>query len=697
MNTSACVEPETARDAIQRLFARELQDGFKLAGCHRYNDANGNELFRRVRLKHGDEKHMRPIRRDGLRYQVGEPPASAPGKPLYVPPYPLVETDPVFVVEGEACADALAKVGLTATTSGSASSANAADWTPLRGRSVVVWPDHDRAGATYADDVVERLHALDCHVRLIAPAVVQALPEHGDCVNWLTVNPDATADDIRALTTVVAESRESQARDAPEPLRRPTPLPEPYPIAELGGTLAGACESLRRVIQAPDAVCGASVLAAASLATQGLADVHNDGRVHPLSLWLLTIAESGERKSAVDAEAMRPAREYEKERAKDFDALQENYTAQMAEWESRRDHAKTTAKRAGGSGLADALRKIGPAPPAPLTPRVTVADFTAEGLAKMLANNLPSVGAFTDEAALVFGGHGMTKETITRTAGTLSKLWDSGTLDRVRAGDGAVKLYGRRLALHLMAQPVIAERALSDDVLAGQGFLARCLLAWPESTAGRRPYVAESLRNDAAMTQFWARLTDLHRVPLPITESQSNELAPRALTMTEDAVKAWRGVHDAIEAQIAPGGRYAMVRGWASKAPEQCLRIAGVLTLVEEPDAQQIDAAVIERAAELALWHLNEAVRLAGTAELSLEVRDAEALLTWCHETGRTLLHSRDALNKGPSRIRERARFTQAMDELERAGWAHPVEGGAHLDGAHRRYVWRIIAASEGR
>lgn len=485
---------------------------------------------------------------------------------------------------------------------------------------------------------------------------------------------------------------------APELLRRPTPPSEPYPVVELGPILRPACESLRRVIQAPDAVCGASVLAAASLAVQGLADVHNDGRVHPLSLWLLTIAESGERKSAVDAEAMRPARDYEKELAKGYEAAQETHTAEMAQWEAQREHAKTAAKKAGGAGLADALREIGAAPPAPLIPRVTVADFTAEGLAKLLVTGLPSVGAFTDEAALVFGGHGMNKETITRTAGTLSKLWDSGMLDRVRAGDGAVKLYGRRLALHLMAQPIIAERALSDVVLSGQGFLARCLLSWPESTAGHRPYVPENLRHDAAMEQFRARLADLLRQPLPMAEGARNELAPDALTLAPDAITAWRKVYNAIESQIATGGRYAMefARTCASKAPEQCLRIAGVLTLVEEPGAQRIEAATIERAAELALWHLNEAARLAGTAELSPEVRDAEALLNWCHDAGRKMLYSTIALNRGPTRVRERRRFAEAMRELERAGWASPIEGGANLDGAHRRHVWNIAPASEG-
>lgn len=483
---------------------------------------------------------------------------------------------------------------------------------------------------------------------------------------------------------------------APEPLRRPVPPPEPYPMAELGPILAPACASLRRVIQAPDAICGASLLAAASLAVQGLADVENSGRVYPLSLWFLTVAESGERKSAVDTEAMRGVREVERELAKVHADAMVEHDVELEEWTTRRDVAKGEGKKKKGEGLADTLRRLGPAPLPPLRPILIAADFTAEGLAKLLAVGRPSLGAFTDEAALVFGGHGMTKESTARTAATLCKLWGQGELDRIRASDGNTKLLGRRLALHLMAQPVIAERALSDDVLSGQGFLARCLLAWPEGTAGSRPYRDESLRDDAALVQCSARLSDLLRRPLPLREGERNELAPPTLRLADDATAFWRDFHDTIEKQMAPGARYATCKPWASKTPEQCLRIAGVLSLIENPDAGVIDAATVERAAELALWHLDEALRLAGTAELSPETRNAEALLDWCHANGRNLLHSREALRLGPARIRDRAAFGRAMAELTRAGWAEPIENGAELDGRHRRHVWRILPKSEG-
>ncbi len=694
---NAVLKTETAKEAARRLSVSAMRDGFKAQALHEYRDAAGLPVYWRIRCKHPGtgEKWIRPMHWNGTGYAIGEPPAPSEGRPLYRLPE-LLAADPaalVLIAEGEGKADVLSKLGTVATTSGACTSASGADWTPLRGRHCLLWPDHDAPGHKYAEEVAAILHTLDCTMEVIDVEPL-GLPDKGDAVDWLAMHPDATAADVLALPRQAQGSGEGSGV-APEPLRKPVPPPEPYPIAELGPVLRPVCEAIRRVIQAPDAVCAGSLLAAASLAVQGLADIEIDGRTVLLTLWLLTVAESGERKSASDGEAMRPAREYEKTLTKAYVDALATHDAEMEEWTARRESAKSQAKKSKGEGTAQGLLAIGPAPMPPLLPKLLAADFTAEGLAKLLAAGLPSMGAFTDEAALVFGGHGMTKESVARTAGTLCKLWDGGTLDRVRAGDGAVKLYGRRLAMHLMAQPVIAERALSDDVLSGQGFLARCLLAWPQSTAGHRPYVAESLRDDPAMERYVATLAARHAMPLPIAEGERNELAPRKLHLSAEAFTVWRGVHDAVEAAMAPGARYATVKPWASKTPEQCLRIAGVLTLLENPDAQTVDAATVERAAELALWHLGEAARLAGTAELSPEVRDAEALLEWAHDTGRTVLYSSVALQFGPPRIRERERFNRAMDVLTRAGWATPIEGGAVLDGARRRYAWRITPKME--
>ncbi len=196
---NAMLAPETPRDAARRLSAGAVRDGFKPIALHRYNDANGMPWCYRIRCKHpiGD-KWMRPMHFDGTQYVIGEPAAPTNGKPLFRPPYPLIETDPVFVVEGEACADALARLGLTAVTSGSASSVDATDWASLQGRSVCVWPDNDAPGAKCGHDAESTLRALGCTVDVLDVGKLN-LPENGDCVDWLAAHSDATADDVRAL------------------------------------------------------------------------------------------------------------------------------------------------------------------------------------------------------------------------------------------------------------------------------------------------------------------------------------------------------------------------------------------------------------------------------------------------------------------------------------------------------------------
>lgn len=76
---------------------------------------------------------------------------------------------PVIVVEGEKTADAAQLIfpGWVSTTSGSADSCRAADWSHLVGRDVVIWPDADVAGMRYALKVAMELEGLASTVRIV--------------------------------------------------------------------------------------------------------------------------------------------------------------------------------------------------------------------------------------------------------------------------------------------------------------------------------------------------------------------------------------------------------------------------------------------------------------------------------------------------------------------------------------------------
>ena len=103
------------------------------------------------------------------------------------------------------------------------------------------------------------------------------------------------------------------AREAPLPLIREN-IPSPsYPLEALGKTLGNAAIAIADCVQCPPSMAGQSVLAAASLAVQAFADIIIDGRTYPLSLFCLTIAESGDRKSGADSLALKAHNELQRE------------------------------------------------------------------------------------------------------------------------------------------------------------------------------------------------------------------------------------------------------------------------------------------------------------------------------------------------------------------------------------------------
>ena len=64
--------------------------------------------------------------------------------------------EPVIIVEGEKCADALSRMGFFATTSmGGSNAAAQSDWSAVQGRRVIIWPDNDAPGIKYAHAVAE--------------------------------------------------------------------------------------------------------------------------------------------------------------------------------------------------------------------------------------------------------------------------------------------------------------------------------------------------------------------------------------------------------------------------------------------------------------------------------------------------------------------------------------------------------------
>ena len=259
------------------------------------------------------------------------------------------------------------------------------------------------------------------------------------------------------------------------------------------------------------------MLAAATLAAQAHADVElPTGQTRPISCYFLTIGCSGERKSAVDDEALRPIRHHEESLRQRYESAAQIWRNEHDAWEEERKRA-LKAKSIGER--RQLLTALGPEPRQPAQPIITAPDPTFEGICKLFAVSQPSLGVFSAEGGLFIGGHAMSTDNKLRTGAGLSDLWDGAPIKRVRAGDGTSVLPGRRLAMHLMAQPDVARTLLSDRALLDQGLLSRILTCYPESAIGTRLWREPSAETPRELNRYHARLMDLLEAPLPLATS----------------------------------------------------------------------------------------------------------------------------------------------------------------------------------
>lgn len=450
--------------------------------------------------------------------------------------------------------------------------------------------------------------------------------------------------------------------DDPLPLVAELVPPQPFPMDALPAVLADYGRVIQRCTQAPDAIVGNSVLAAASLAVQPYANVVLPyGASVPLSLYLVTVAESGERKSAVDRLALHAHATFEKAKSDE-------------QREAIEKHNKLDKKAKDKAEM----------------PRESVflaSDPTVEGLCKLLHGGLPSIGVFSAEGGRFLGGHGMTEETALRTAAGLSLFWDGAPVDRVRSGDGASKLFGRRVALHLMAQPRATFSWLSNPVLRDQGLFSRCLVAYPQSTAGTRMFRNEKADETPAAAAYVERMAALLGGTWPINEF--HELQPQHMGIGGPARTLWIDVHNQFERGI--GGDLKPVKALASKAAEHMGRIAGVLTLIDDPTATTVTEEAMQRAAALVEFYLGEALRLSGVQPQHERADQAMALWGWLTMRGNKHITLPELTQKGPFRMRKAETLRSLMGVLAEHYMARPVPGDTILyDGKVRREAWEV-------
>ncbi len=458
-----------------------------------------------------------------------------------------------------------------------------------------------------------------------------------------------------------------------------------YPLDALPPLIRGAVEEVCGFVKAPVPLVAMSALAALSVAIQAHTDVQRAVKLEgPCGLFLCGIADSGERKTSCDGyftSAIHAYQTREREKAK---PLIQAYETDLDAWKAKRCGVQEKIKALAKDGkptnlLENQLHDLDlDKPKRPRVSRLIYSDATPEALASSLVNGWPSGGVFSNEGGIVLGGHAMNKDVAMRNMARLNQLWDG----KIAATDRATtESYGdttARLTMSIQVQePTL--RAFFDNtkgLARGTGFLARFLVAWPESTMGTRMFTPPP-DGWPALAAFNNRLTAILDRQAPVDEY--GILTPAMLTLSPEAKMLWIAFHDQIEGLLGTGGELQDLRDVGSKAADNVVRLAALFH-VFAGSIGPIDADCVESPVQVITWHLLEAKRFLGELAMAPEVANPMRLEAWmldyCRREQTDRVPTRQIQQFGPGGLRDKATYTNAVQELAELGRARLVRDG---------------------
>jgi len=251
---------------------------------------------------------------------------------------------------------------------------------------------------------------------------------------------------------------------------------------------------------------------------------------------------------------------------------------------------------------------------------------------------------------------------------------------------------GRRFAMHLMAQPTVADFWVRDRLLADQGLLSRLLVSAPDTAAGTRFHHDQRPETDRDLKRYGARLLSIFEAPLPLALGKTNELEPRFLSLSPVARRLWIEFDNRKEVAIRENGENAQIRGLANKLPEHAARLAAALTLVRDIGAGEILSDEMAAGIVLAQHYAAEALRIFEAGQIGTDLRLAQKALDWLlFQWTEPAISLPDLYQRGPNAIRDKRSAQKVIANLEDHCWLVRLTAGAEIGGIRRREAWRIV------
>jgi hypothetical protein len=572
-----------------------------------YHDADGHPVIKVRRTDHGDgEKAFSQFRWEngqwvaGLNEQVTK----------RVRLYRINEARelskktglPIFLVEGESCAERLLELGIPATTSLGGSG----KWTKygypnylqdLSSFRVILCPDADFCGMNHMLEVEKslRAHGIEIIGWLLAPpdAPWDNLPKGGglDVVDWL--ENGATVEEILSSIRVSLPAHlvvDDEHADLAEEVSELAQLDRASGITLLPNRLDISLRRLAENLVLPTEAYWLPLLCTAasliSSQTRLMINRYSEFSVPPV-LWGGLVGEPGSGKSHILNVLTKPLKDIQAEHFTLYQHRLEEYQAALRDWERRRKN-----------------EDAGDMPKRPKPTSLYASNYTLEAIGQTLGNqpdrglliNPDELAVFLQSMDAYRGGKGADR------AHWLS-LYNGDALKVDRKNSDQVFVRHTSVSVVGGIQPSVLQNLWREDKNIDDGLWSR--FAWVQIPLTPTPYIEEEFLSSPCklLERVYRRLL---------------ELPPQEHELDDEARKLWKKWNQEVDELLLsePNER---IRTTLPKTKERAARIALILHYLDAACAEDkvipskvIPASTLARAIEFTRWLHDQTKLLCG-------------------------------------------------------------------------------------
>lgn len=315
-----------------------------------------------------------------------------------------------------------------------------------------------------------------------------------------------------------------------------------------------------------------------------------------------------------------------------------------------------------------------------------IQDVTVDGMVVGLIDRCPAQMLLVPEAATLLSSHAMSKENLTRFLGIISSLFSGEAISRTRVGRHHYAV-GRRLNALIMSQTIVAMDFIGSEMVMQQGLGNRFLYDAPESMRGTRLFNDDDLDSDPEYMAYCEYIQLMVSRVMKIDEATGG-VDVKVIRTSPEAKAIWADHYNALEIGCGEGGPFATHAAYVGRFPEQTLRLAGILTLIEDLDADEITADAMTRAVMLADYYLQSAIHLFNKVPADNDEFQARTLLNWMREKQLELnlpaIPVRLIYKDGPRAARSVERTRKLLKILEERGEVSKFESAVRYSDGKR-------------